>query len=1201
MLTNLSDAPVAQQPELMAPRPRQFVCPYAGCRSNPFASKSVLVTHCNSIHAGEPREDHFLKDIGYQSCNSPAHPGHLFSTTRKHCPKCRPQTSTGPSYPSQHTPSPNRPPAQRPPHRVSATVSARQSEPCLRGTGAAAAAARGTSAPDPGTAGGAPGSGRGSLGTHNSSGDVCLPARGQSPAQTVAQQMPVVPARCVPLAESETVHATNTLRVSPARAQCADTPGPPALSAGPSTSRPAGPSSTAPHTSVLPPPRPPEHDEPTYEGRPPQKVSAHTREQWGETVAHLLDSVNATLQRGHMPSIKVAVRKLLALPCQVLPDNGSSRGRARRQVGRLKQIINGEPLRAMSETGPAPIPNNRVAPDHKTAKQLHRHLANGNVSRAAKTLTSSVFAEPTDETLAMLRDLHPTSAPPQIPPPAADTECAQVSEELMERVLARLPKGRAAGPSGWTYEHIQAATNASPRAREAARTFVNTMLAGDVPHLPDLLDSRLVAFAKPAGGVRPIAIGETWLRLGCLCGIAATPDIGPTLAPLQFCSGVPGGTQCLIQGMRLRMMNEPDVLTVGLDFKNAFNTLDRTAALQATKKRVPGLLPICAWMQARATRLLPSGFADNAHAIDSTTGVLQGNPLSMLQYAATVQDALEETARLHPTVAVRAYADDTYLQASSVPSAVAATRTLLDLCQKLGLLHVPRKCFVHSSDAALAEAAADQLGFQHKVEGFVAGGAGLGSGEFVTDHAQSIADKACERIDRLLSLPASAQDKWLILSMSAQRSMDHLLRVVPWNHLVAAKQTLEDKVLEAALLIAGIPEYDEDTDAQLCLPLRLGGFNLQSVSQSGALAAYVSSAATAHSALQTSTHADSPFGDSSASDTLRGIWSDLHDRGGGLWPDNVRDATDTVVASVLPNAQRDLARHEAELRFQKLLNRPGDQSPEAKHHRARLLSVSCAAASRWLTALPIAPCMRLRKEEVQVSMRLRLGKPLLPANAPDLTCFCKKPILRGDKDHAMACSKCGDRKLMRHNMITDQVRQCAARAGISTALEPTLRGLRGAQTTESSQSEALGSRGDILVALADSLTVVDVTVVHPCAASYVDAAARTAGAAAERREREKRRRYQRDEPDGYSFTGFVVESLGRIGKEGMSFLNTLADKAAESGDVQRGEFMRNALTAVSVALCKGNAGLVRANRMAMAKASGRQYMAGWCQPSDQVG
>ena len=55
------------------------------------------------------------------------------------------------------------------------------------------------------------------------------------------------------------------------------------------------------------------------------------------------------------------------------------------------------------------------------------------------------------------------------------------------------------------------------------------------------------------------------------------------------------------------------------------------------------------------------------------------------------------------------------------------------------------------------------------------------------------------------------------------------------------------------------------------------------------------------------------------------------------------------------------------------------------------------------------------------------------------------------------------------------------------------------------------SRGDILLVLPDGLTVVDISVVHPCASTYVRAA-RVAGGAALVRDDAKRAKYETADP-----------------------------------------------------------------------------------------
>ena len=109
---------------------------------------------------------------------------------------------------------------------------------------------------------------------------------------------------------------------------------------------------------------------------------------------------------------------------------------------------------------------------------------------------------------------------------------AQVDADWFLGILQRLPQGTASGLGGWTYEHIRAAGLHSQRTRDAMRGFVNDLRSGDIPHRHLLLASRLIALEKPQGGVRPIAIGEAFLRLPSICALSTAQNAADLLAPL---------------------------------------------------------------------------------------------------------------------------------------------------------------------------------------------------------------------------------------------------------------------------------------------------------------------------------------------------------------------------------------------------------------------------------------------------------------------------------------------------------------------------------------------------------------------------------------------------------------------------------------------------------------------------------------------
>jgi hypothetical protein len=250
----------------------------------------------------------------------------------------------------------------------------------------------------------------------------------------------------------------------------------------------------------------------------------------------------------------------------------------------------------------------------------------------------------------------------------------------------------------------------------------------------------------------------------------------------------------------------------------------------------------------------------------------------------------------------------------------------------------------------------------------------------------------------------------------------------------------------------------------------------------------------------------------------------------------------------------------------------------------------------WLDALPVAPALQLSDADFVCAARHRLGIANMPANAPAVQCFCNECVQPGNLDHAMTCNTLSGANTLRHEILKGIWRRSAGRAGVATSEEPELRPLRGQD-----RSGNFGDRGDILLVLQSALTVTDISVIHPAARTYVRAAAATAGSAAAVRDQQKRARYDRGgDTGGYAFVPLSVESYGRMGVPAMQLLNTLADTAAASGAVVKGDFVRNTLRELSVGLCKGNGILYRAGLKILARASGRAFLSGTDVPTADV-
>ena len=121
--------------------------------------------------------------------------------------------------------------------------------------------------------------------------------------------------------------------------------------------------------------------------------------------------------------------------------------------------------------------------------------------------------------------------------------------------------------------------------------FVNLVLAGKVPPTvrPYFFGASLIGLGKKDGGVRPIAIGGTLRRLVAKCAVLLIKeDIGSLLFPTLLGFGTCRGVKGAVHGARNYLSNlEDGKLLLKLDFRNAFNSIQRDKMLEATLAMSP--------------------------------------------------------------------------------------------------------------------------------------------------------------------------------------------------------------------------------------------------------------------------------------------------------------------------------------------------------------------------------------------------------------------------------------------------------------------------------------------------------------------------------------------------------------------------------------------------------------------------------------
>ena len=97
---------------------------------------------------------------------------------------------------------------------------------------------------------------------------------------------------------------------------------------------------------------------------------------------------------------------------------------------------------------------------------------------------------------------------------------------------------------------------------------------------------RLVALRKKDNGDRPVGVGETLRRIvGKSVAKVTKSDVQQAGGVLETCSGVESGIEAAVHAMSQTWKDETCEAVLLVDAENAFNSLNRAAALHNTGRR----------------------------------------------------------------------------------------------------------------------------------------------------------------------------------------------------------------------------------------------------------------------------------------------------------------------------------------------------------------------------------------------------------------------------------------------------------------------------------------------------------------------------------------------------------------------------------------------------------------------------------------
>ena len=816
--------------------------------------------------------------------------------------------------------------------------------------------------------------------------------------------------------------------------------------------------------------------------------------------------------------------------------------------GVIKNIQNflSDPLTPINTTRPARKTSRSSDTEDFKAKLVAKKLANSDIKGAVRVLASNDSFLPVDcKTFALLESKHPPRHPNTVIPNPPDTEITcealQLTEEQVRKAIMSFPGGSAGGCDLMRPQYLKDLTskpcgeNGSHLLTSITR-MCNKMLKGDLPKdiLPVMYGASLIAFSKPNGGVRPIAIGNTLRRLTAKAAAYSVKNIlKAKLFPFQLGVSVSGGAEAIVHSARSycksKMESSDPIAFLKIDFENAFNTIRRDTFLDTIRTEFPCLYPFLYQCYSDFSFL----FFNNL-TLPSAEGIQQGDPLGPLCFSLCIQSLV---SRLSSEYNVW-YLDDGTLAGD--PEAVRADfSSILSEQDSLGLRINIKKCELSILGAAPSQNNIVSSSFLEQFPGMnlvtpqnlsLLGAPLFEEGIDNELNARLLALKlTCSRLEQLDHHDAL----FLLKNVFFIPKFQYLLRSFPCH----GHPIIKDLDLRMKNCLEKITNcrLDSVTFTQASLPAKFGGLGIRRTSDI-CLPAFIASSIKCTTIVEKllSPSDIAHFSNLLFEATI--AWKSLDPR----LIEPVGDARHRQKSWDLPLAH---------VVLKDIINEATDPTT-----RARLLAVSSPHASDWLNAIPIpALGLKLENESLRIAVALRLGVQ----TAMPYKCICGTSV-EGSATHGLDCRKIGG-KHARHAEVNSILHRALQSAGVPSHLEPA--GL----------FRDDGKRPDgatILPFEKGQCLVWDFTCVNTVAASHIKSAAERPGAPSEAAEVKKIKKYSALST-AFKFIPIAVETLGPWGPEAKAFVTELGKRlSTATGDPRSSAFLKQR---ISLAVQRGNA------------------------------
>ena len=518
------------------------------------------------------------------------------------------------------------------------------------------------------------------------------------------------------------------------------------------------------------------------------------------------------------PMENIAMKAVMTMPALLL-QKPHARSRNVEHNNRLKERLelwmdgDIETLLQECRTIQSRLPNTTQRPknDGELARSFAKLIRMGNIQAAIRRVTDSGNTgvlplnsiQPDNRTVKdHLQEKHPHRRPAlketisQEDPKDEPHEViyGEIDNTMIRTIVQRMTG--SAGPSGvdatgwkrFCSSYGKTSEGLCKAIAQVAKRISSSYV--DPKGLISFTACRLIALDKNPG-VRPIGIGEVLRRIiGKAILMITSADIRKTVGTQQLCAGLVSGAEAGVHAMRT-LKDDPDTEAVLMvDATNAFNTLNREAALRNIRILCPALAPILINTYREDSPLFIEG-----EVIFSREGTTQGDPLAMPMYAIGTLPLIRQL----PSESRSVWFADDATAGGKLDNLKIWWDSVRNIGPKFGYTPNAKKSWIIVKEEALQQAKSifNESGINITTQGKRHLGAPLGTSTFTQSFVESKVAVWVEEIKRLSSIARTQpQAAYTALTHGIMGRWAFLMRSVPG--VEDQFQPLEDVIRQPA-------------------------------------------------------------------------------------------------------------------------------------------------------------------------------------------------------------------------------------------------------------------------------------------------------------------------------------------------------------------------------------------------------------------